>query len=325
MTQKIKPVRRQKTVFYYLERGSGEGSLGPHPFHDFYTRMFIEDTSLGVMPIGGRSRRPDFNITLDPSNPTAEQMVATALSDDAYSYRDELESAVCDFFRKCSAQIAAFDRATYEIVFLEEPTKKRLVGFDLVFIEESQLIRKGGSIYQIVPEQIAKERGVPELIALDERDLMVFVAPIRFRKPLQKMRIGLSRIEDKRMTTLVMEASQAGLPYDFQEHQRSMKLALADIVRPIGWPARGTFNDSVLSYYWIQMSILFHEFKIELREEILKSLNDGLRQVGRQLEFEALLKIDGLPTLNDAKTALQNLESGNMPFTTVMDVFEQNS
>ncbi len=73
------------------------------------------------------------------------------------------------------------------------------------------------------------------------------------------------------------------------------------------------------------MSILFHEFKIELREEILKSLNDGLRQVGRQLEFEAQLKIDGLPTLNDAKMALQNLESGNMPFTTAMDVFEQNS
>lgn len=48
--------------------------------------------------------------------------------------------------------------------------------------------------------------------------------------------------------TLVVEASQAGLPYDFQEHQRSLKSALADIVRPIGWPARGTFNGSFTKF-----------------------------------------------------------------------------
>jgi hypothetical protein len=91
------------------------------------------------------------------------------------------------------------------------------------------------------------------------------------------------------------------------------------------WPARGAFNESVLSYYWIQMDILFHEFKVELREEILKAMNAGLLQIGRRLGFEVQLRIEGLPTLNDAKTALHELKSGEKSFTEVMKVFSQNS
>jgi hypothetical protein len=324
MTKKIEPLRRQKTIYYSSDVGR-DGSLQvPKPFGDYYTHMFIEDTSLGVMPIGAHARRPRFKVQLAPSDPTTEQMVASAVSNYRRSYRKDLASEICEFFRQCAAQIVAFDQSTYEIVYFEEPTTKKAVGFELVFVDEGQLVRKSGNTYQVVSAAVAKERGVPELIPLEENDMIVFKTPARYRKALHRVREGLSQLGDMSMAKFALEASQAGIPYDFKAHERSMKLALADVVRPIGWTARGTFNESVLSYYQIQMEIRFHEFKIEIREAMLASLNSALSHIGRQMGFEAKLQIHGLPTLDDAQRACQALSSGNIAFTELMKVFDQN-
>ena len=119
----------------------------------------------------------------------------------------------------------------------------------------------------------------------------------------------------------MLEATKKNIPYDFKTHQRSMKLALVETVKAIGWYARGSFNDLVLSYYWIRLMLTFEQFKIQLRNTMLASLNDGLQSIGQKLNFNAQIKIDGLPTLTDVDTAIQNLNSGAMAFTEVMKPF----
>ncbi len=313
-------IRHQKSVFYYVDHNVDVDIM--KQARDIYTRMFIEDASLAVMPIGGRSRRKDFQVELVPTpTPAVRDLILDGFAAQLHRYREDLASTVSEFVRQSAAKICASDRANYEVVYLEEPDAKRLTGFELVPVPEEQLLRRRGRSFQIVPPDIADERGTGTSIQFDDEDLVTIEAPLSFRKGLQKVRSGLFRLGEFPLTGLVLEASQKNIPYDFKAHERAMKLAIVDVVRPIGWNARGTFNDCVLSYYWIQRGILFERFKIELREAILAGVNEVLRRVGGKLGFEAQLKVGGLPTVKDTEEARTKLASGEIAFTDVMDVF----
>jgi hypothetical protein len=100
-----------------------------------------------------------------------------------------------------------------------------------------------------------------------------------------------------------------------------MNLALVEAVKPIGWNARGSYNDCVTSYYWIRLMLTFERFKIELRHTMLAKLNDALKRIGQKLGFEAQIEINGLPMRVDVTNALGKLDLGEAPFTEVMKPF----
>jgi len=284
--------------------------------------MLPEDVSLGIMPIGGRSSRPDFKVTLCPADKSAKEIIAAGLNRRDYGYGRSLADSLYEFFRLLAADLCAAEQAVFEIVYLEEPQTEKVIGFELAFISENQIVEKKGQLYQSVPPELARERNISQLIPLAREDLMIFKAPADFEKPLRDVRQNLGQLDEKRFPMMMLEATKTNTPYDFIAHQRSMKLALVEAVKPIGWNARGSFNDCVLSYYWIHMSLTFEKFKIQLREAMLTTLNGGLERIGEKIGFKAQIKIDGLPTLADVDTASNNLNSGAMPFTEVMKPFE---
>ena len=100
-----------------------------------------------------------------------------------------------------------------------------------------------------------------------------------------------------------------------------MKLALIEAAKPVGWIARGLFNDEVLSYYWIKMRLDFESVAIRLRDSMLATPNQGLRRIGERMGFSAAIAVKGARTLKDVDEALHKLDSGAVPFTEVMDAF----
>ncbi len=310
-----KPLRRQRSVFYTLPETS---ELSP----GLYKHMLLEDVSLGIMPIGGRSSRARFNVTTSPADRRAEKLVAEGLPTRGHYYRDSLAESLYDFFRLLAAELCAANRATYEIVYFEEPETRRFTGFELVFIQGSQLLAKRGRTYQVVPPEVAKERHVAELIPLPKEDLLVFTPAAAYEAALRNMRASLSELDGMRFPSVAFEAMQKGMPYDFKAHERSMNLALMEAMRPIGWTARGSFNDFIMSYYLVHQMIQFERFKVHMRECMLGTLNAGLERIGEKIGFKTQIKIDGLPTLSDVDTARRNLSSGATPFTEVMKCFD---
>jgi hypothetical protein len=284
--------------------------------------MFSEDLAVSIMPIGGRSSRTNFRVTISPDEERAKDIIMTGLKEHGHGH--SLADTLYDFFQLISAYLTTSERAVFEVVYLEERQTRTLVGFELAHIGDAQIAEKRGQLYQRVPPQVAVDRKVPEMIPLEKDDLVIFKPPLEFEKALRHLRRSLSELDKLQFPTLMLEATKRNIPYDFKAHERSMKLALVEAVKPIGWNARGSFNDSVLSYYWILMSLTFERFKIRLRETMLATLNAGLQRVGEKLGFEGRLKIEGLPTLADVDRATEHLNSGVMPFTEVMKPFELN-
>jgi hypothetical protein len=238
------------------------------------------------------------------------------------NFRDSLANALYDFFRMTAATLCVVDRLVFEIVYFEDPQTGKPVRFELTFVNAKQIIEKGGRVYQFVPPEVAKEENMPELIPLAREDLIVFRPPADFQKPLRDIRANLLQLDKMRFPEIMLDATKRNIPYDFKAHQRSMKLALVEAVKPIGWNARGSFTDCVLSYYWIRNLLTFEKFKVQLRNTMLATLNDGLHAIGQKLDFKTQIKIDGLPTFADVETAIENLNSGSMAFTEVMNPFK---
>lgn len=312
-------VRHQKAVFY---RNDVVMEETPTPFHDFYTRMFIEDTSNDILPVGGRSREKDFRIEMLSSNPNAKKLIIDAISTRQHSYPEDLPHSVWEFFRHCASSVCAFDTATYEIAYLAEPQSNKLVAFELFHIPEDQLLSKSGQRFQVVSATASERLRVATQILLPEESLLAFRAPEAYCEGLKKMRCGLSRLSKMTLTGLVPETLRTNGHYDFKVHERAMKLALVDIVRPIGWTARGSYNDCVLSFYRIQLQIRFQRFIIALRDAILSTLNEGIDRAGRRIGFKAELAIRGLPTMEATENALDALTSGDRAFTEIMEPFD---
>lgn len=306
------PVRKQRSVFY---RSS---DVNQRPFV-FYLHMFPEDVSNGIMPIGGRTRHKGFAIKLSTSDPRTEEIIAEGLDRD---HLESLQEAVCGFFQTVAAHLCFSDRAVFEIVYFEEPETQKVTGFELILLNPDQLIEKRGKIYQIVEREIAEEMNVPELIFLPTDDLVVFTPPKHFANNLRVVRANLAELDRLRLPETILEASKKHIPYDFKAHERSQKLALVEAVKPIGWNARGSFNDCVTSYYWIRLLLKFESFKIELRRSMLAALNEALLRIGRRIDFTAQIEISGLPLRVDVTDALRKLDSGEQAFTEIMKEFE---
>jgi hypothetical protein len=309
----VQPIRRQRAIFYDLPSIAERAP-------QFYMHMFPEDVSLGIMPIGGRSSRPDFKVKISPANEGTEKIIMAGLN--ARQYQGSLADELYEFFRLLAAELCFAEKAIYEIVYLEEPETEKIIGFELAFVNQKQVIEVHGQPYQIVPAEVAKERHLPELIPLLREELIVFKPPRDFEQPLCDVRENLSELDRFQFPGIMLEAMEKKVPYDFRTHDRSRKLALVEAVKPIGWNARGAFNSCVLSYYWIHLMLRFERFKIQLRNAMLAELNDGLKRVGQKIGFESKITIDGLPTEADVDNAIANLSSGTMAFTDVMKPFE---
>ena len=289
----------------------------PGRFGELYTTFFVEDVASAVWPFAYRSSRRNVSIALKTSSDSAEEIVSAALGENDRN----LESSVQEFLSAAAAQIAEFDFAVAEIVFVLDTDTNQIENVQCVWINPVQIRRRWGKIYQQVPVELASERRVKTLIHLPDEKIIRFVAPPRYRKVLSKVRESLSSVSDFRNNSFALTALQTNLPFDWQAHERAMMLALAEAGRPIGFGSRGMFNKHVATPYWIRMRLLHERFLIEFRQALLDTLNDALRRMGSRMGFECELKVDGLPTDRDIEIALNQLNSGSPPLIKLMDTY----
>lgn len=306
------PVARRKSIRYFSDEPAVD-LLRPN----LHGRMFNEDVALGIMPVFARSR-PHFKVRLDPAAAAHEADVSRAL--DGSAERD-LAGGLTTFLRQVIGEILDEGRVAYEIAYFAEKEDAAPSQFQLAHVDAHQLTERGEAYVQRVPPDIATSRGVPTEIIIPRADLLMLTLPADLAATVKKVKLALRRLDTPQYLEFMTAAHSAKLPYDFQAHERTKQLALAEAGRLVGWTARGSFNREVLSYYWIQLQLNFEAFKLRVREHLLAQLNGALRHAGEQVGFPATIYVEGLPTQADIAQAREQLKAGNLAFTDVMKPF----
>ena len=325
--QKSALISSQKSVLYPLNLLNKDNSMKlpvyPNYFTQPYPTMLIEDVAAGVMPLIGSDKKKVYLTQVEGKNSEVESLVSMALN--RSDYRSDFKSTVSRFFYKCASRIVLFGESPYEIVYFSEPDNGTIVRFEFLPIMPQTIVHRSGKMIQYIPPYVAKARNKPEYVELIPENILVFKLPAYVQDKFPYIMKSLSELSYYLLPPpFYLEEMKSGLiktPYDFKIHNLTQKQALAEITKFIGWNARNLLKDKQLEYYQLYRMLLFKKFEIELRNSMLKTLNEKLVRVGHKIGFSAQIKVEGLMTLDDVNAAKKHLLVGDMEFTKIVNQF----
>ena len=107
---------------------------------------------------------------------------------------------------------------------------------------------------------------------------------------------------------------------DYKLYKKITERLFAIITRNIGWDGRKSFG-STLEYYNIKRRMKFERFQIELREILIKGINDGLKKAYAGSGMVYYIRSTDLVSIDDIKLAENELRYGKRDFTDIMKKF----
>ena len=300
-----------------------------YPLHDDLgyiqsTSLFLlaRDVSNHIMPIGGKSStRKDFSIHLTPNSEEFLEFVATALGGRDYHPRWQLANSACEFISRCSASLLEQGEAVYEIVFLKDPKSGEKKNLLFKHIDGRTLFEGREGRYQYRSPEDASRKRRKGAIFLPTARLIIFRLPHKYRGLMRKRKV-ISELGGMDVFRVAAEQQKTrGSVYNFKEHSLSEQLALASSTRETGWKMGAGFDGNFLEYYEIWRLLIYNRFVIELRDEIIRTLDQAIRRVSLDFGPETGLVVEGLPDQAEVEQALAELASGSRTFVSFVDQF----
>jgi hypothetical protein len=204
---------------------------------------------------------------INPLDKENERLIADALTPGT----SNLETAVMDFFKDCIAYIIGFEEATYEAVFFQDETGKKL-NFELESIYPHTIIREDDKIFQYL--------NTNQRIELPSENIKFFKLPEDLNKKLEEVRTRISDLGPQ---------SKPGIPM----------FELVNAGRPLSWnPWYGLDKDEITKNKILE-HLEFVKFTIEIRDDVLKQLNKHISDIGEEIGITAQIEIDGLLNQDD--------------------------
>jgi hypothetical protein len=315
-------ISSRKSVWFYSDMVGDDPILNNKSFYHYSsnTNMIIDDVDSSCLPI------PDFpknkyKVNLITSDSRCEDLLIGAI-ETRYG-RENLTNSIYEFFNQCVRVVMTYGYAGYEIIYFSTQDGK-IDSFWLSLIPPSAFIIKKDKFQQYVPLEIVNERDLEgQYIDLPKNDVLLFEIPEYIKSDYEQMMESLAFLGKEVFPDFALEnIFKPTIPFSQSDYLLSKEIALAKATRVIGWNARNYSNEYKFEHYVWQRQLRFHKFLCILRETILKTLNEGLKRIGNNLDFEAKLVIEGLPTVLDAENALEKLKNGEIKtFSEVLDIF----
>ena len=216
-------------------------------------------------------------------------------------YSADLPWAAHQFFEMCAQRVMAYGEDVYVIVYLSEAEGEEAISFDLMPIHPATVVRDRGKLAQYVPKSQRRQQNAPEYIELPADQTVVFQPPEHLRGRVAQTldalaSVGMSLMPDWATEELGEPRKQVSL--DRNAYARACQLAIADAYKDLGWDARGFINKDMLRYYVLHRKLRFERFRIQLREHLLGTLNEGLARAGKNVGFAGRLTVEGVPSLS---------------------------
>lgn len=310
---------KRKSVGFFLS--SEEGNTSSISSHE---HMFIEDIQFNVIP-GGRSvsSKRDETVELMPDLPLTNTIIM-----DAFSTSDRhinLSNTISRFIEEAAFYLGHKGTAYYEIVKEHlsiskeedqpEPIEQKeqaSIKFKVLYIP-GRLVRFGTYYLQIIPRAERARKGkafvlIPAANVWSLRIPPELGGPRKLRRLLRTL--ARSSTPLPKFVLEAMSRLSEIKDFSFRDFGKLQHLAIACESAQWGWPARDTWRDETLEYFRIYRHLRFTLAMAILRESLLSSMNDLLRQLG----FSSSFAFHGLPTQIDIRTCITKLAKGEATF-----------
>lgn len=284
-------------------------------WHEFYTSMLLRDLE-HVFPYPDFHR--DFTARLEVnSGAVDDNLVAAALARERWHRRHELlAESVRDFGEECAPQMVAFGEAAYELAFASPGDTGKWQEFRLHLIHPYRS-RFGRHQFYALSENGSRGRW----INLPANSVVRVRLSRRRRRQVADVVAALTAANAHNPVRARLQFTP-GLPYAFTHHAAAEREILARATRPIGWRGRGLFTDEQLEPYRLLRDLRFEGFQAELRDVILRGINEALARAGAELGFSARVTVEGVPGIDEVNRQVARVLEGVGPELSLQDVLK---
>lgn len=267
--------------------------------------MFIEDVSLGVMPLYA-DRVSGLSIVIDGTQTDIEeasQILASFARHERYSKAELVSDAITEITRR----IVWFGEQTAEIVQDSDSS------FELYEFTPQRLIQVANWYIQFVPKSEWNRTGKKLVIAHKDKVWRITTpkelgGPKRYRSMIRNLcKFGMPPafyMED-------LEANKTNSHFDLTEYRLQTDVYKSKQTRTWGWTGRDYTLEKWTEYYQLYRLLNFAKAQAILREHIVFELN----ALFRRLHLAAKIEIEGLNTPSDFTSIQHNLAAGQIGFT----------
>ena len=282
----------------------------------FYEGMLVQDLDHIIPYDFGRDGQGAARV-VGTDDDTVVAMIADALPS-RYGRSRSLAEQIREFVSRVAQQLVGCGPVMCEIDYLyqpEGPDDARPTSVRLEIITAGSFDRLNGRAIQYVPSGAATRSTKDGLgfVELDESRLVELRLDRTTEHRVARVMSFLTTAsqEQHREFGLLQTATGDEGGYDVTAHHTATGELLAKATEPIGWDARGLYGNAWLDPYRAWRRLRFLEFRVKVRDTVLRQLNAALVDIGAVLGFQAQIELSGLPTPADVAQAKSDLESGN--------------
>src|SRR6266700_1121425 len=313
-------VLKRKSVGFFLSGEAGNASS-----ISSLEYMFIQDIQFKVIP-GGRSMSSERDVTIEL---ILDLPLRNTIIMDAFSTSDRhisLSNTISRFIEEVASHLGYKGTAYYEIVKEQisigkeeddesEPIEQKeqaCIKFKVLYIP-GRVVRFGAYYLQIIP-RAERARNGKAFVLIPAANVWPLRIPPKLGGPRKLRRLLRTLVRSSApLPKFVLEAMSRLSEikdFSFRDFDRLQHLAVACESAQWGWPARDTWRDETLEYFHIYRHLRFALAMAILREGILSSMNDLLRQLG----FSSSFILNVLPTTIDIRNCITKLAKGEATF-----------
>lgn len=278
----------------------------------------VEDVSLGMAPLGGRSRS-GATISLLPKDERVERLVADALQREDHS---SLAEAITEFLQEAARTLVLHGNAPYEVVYYSENAHSRPRDFELARITPGSIRHTRKRVMQRIPVAVAEERGVGTVIEIPKENFILFRMPREYSRRRKRLLAKLSWLGTNLLPDFSLShEGRERIAYDSTLLIRTSKTALAAVTKPLGWLAGGAWDGAACEFYTFHRFLTFEDFKLNVRKIIVSGLNSCLQRAGTRIGFTASIILVGFPTEETIRDARRKLLEGTGTAAEIIESF----
>lgn len=284
-------------------------------WREYYTSMLLRDLE-SVFPYPLRDENFEVEVLGDDLPPDTANGIADALTTERRHGRHrQLNEALRHFGAECAPHLVAFGVAAYELAFVTsaEQSPER---FRLHLIHPYR--RRWGRRQHYLVEADGS-RG--KWITLPRESVIEFQLPDT-RRPRVAQAVEALAAANVYSATRARLVFARGVPYNFSRHVSIERELLARATAPIGWRGRGLFTDEQLEPFRLVRDLRFEAFQAELRDVILRGLNEALARAALRIGITARLVVRGLPDAHDVAREIKRVRDGPGADVSLQDVLK---
>lgn len=279
-------------------------SLDPKRENSFYSHMFQEDLSLGILPIGGRcSTHPKFSVILEGENQSIPYVKKLLNSLGQYNNHDTMR-IVCDAVNSIASHLVTTGICHFEIV--KDTTI--LEQYYLLPFTSRRLLKISNIYCQFVPRGDWK---------LHEKKLNLIHSRQVWRISFPKVLDGMLKYKNKKKKLASFDPLRPGFwkynlegssSFDFNHYVKSEEVYIQRLTRNYGWDKRSDKNKT--EFYSIYQKIRMQRSKAIISEHIVTQLNLLISRLG----YDCIIKILGIPSVQDIIEIENKFIAGSISF-----------